>query len=163
MADTPSGKFARCLAHVFKWEAGYVNDPLDPGGATRYGISKRAYPGEDIENLTKARAAELYERDYWRLIQGDALPTEIAMCVFDAAVNSGVRRSILWLQEAMHLPMDGKIGPQTLSECLARDPAVTAQDHCRVRLNYLRGLSTWPRFGRGWERRVGDTLAEATR
>lgn len=31
-------------------EGGYVNDPRDPGGETRYGISKRAYPNEDINN-----------------------------------------------------------------------------------------------------------------
>ncbi|MBI5843910.1 MAG: hypothetical protein HZB23_04475 [Deltaproteobacteria bacterium] len=45
-------------------EGGYVNDPADPGGETRFGISRRAYPNEDIKALTRERAAEIYYRDY---------------------------------------------------------------------------------------------------
>ncbi len=42
-----------------------VNDPIDPGGETKYGISKRSYPHEDIKHLNLKRAAWLYEQDFW--------------------------------------------------------------------------------------------------
>jgi len=41
--------FERAVTHVLLHEGGYSNDPNDPGGETQYGISKRAYPNEDIK------------------------------------------------------------------------------------------------------------------
>lgn len=70
-------------------EAGYVNDPQDPGGETKYGISKRAYPELDIANLTIDQAKEIYRRDYWDRCACDTLSWERALCVFDCAVNQG--------------------------------------------------------------------------
>lgn len=153
--------FARCLELVFKHEGGYVNDARDPGGETRYGISKRAYPNEDIANLTRERAAELYERDYWRLMHGEELPFPLAVSVFDAAVNSGVRRSIQWLQNALHIPCDGKFGAQTLAAVASCNLAGTAQRYAEIRLDFLERDPHWPTYGVGWKRRVQDTLHEA--
>ena len=48
--------FEQAVAMVFKHEGGYVNDPKDPGGETRWGISKRAYPDVDILRLTEDEA-----------------------------------------------------------------------------------------------------------
>jgi len=59
-----SDNFERCIAFVLRHEGGYVNDPRDPGGETKYGISKRAYPGLDIKNLTEEQAKEIYRQDY---------------------------------------------------------------------------------------------------
>jgi lysozyme family protein len=50
---------------IDNWEGGYVDDPADPGGETKYGISKRSYPNEDIKNLTRDRAIAIYYRDFW--------------------------------------------------------------------------------------------------
>lgn len=70
-------------------EGGYVNDPHDPGGETRYGISKRAYPNLDIANLTLQQAHDIYRRDYWDRLNLDALSWDKALLEFDAAVNQG--------------------------------------------------------------------------
>lgn len=70
-------------------EAGYVNDPRDPGGETKFGISKRAYPNLDIARLTLEEAQAIYLRDYWTLCGCDTMPWERALCVFDMAVNQG--------------------------------------------------------------------------
>ena len=59
-------KFDACLAFTLSWEGGYVNNPADPGGETKYGISKRAYPKLDIANLTLEQARDIYYRDYYR-------------------------------------------------------------------------------------------------
>lgn len=81
--------FEPAFAIVIGIEAGYVNNPRDPGGETKFGISKRAYPNEDIQNLTLERARELYRRDYWDKCGLDALSWEMALIEFDAAVNQG--------------------------------------------------------------------------
>jgi len=71
-------------------EGGYVKNLLDPGGETNRGISKRAYPDEDIRNMTSARARELYKRDYWDKFDMD--DDNLHMAAFDSAVNMGVGR-----------------------------------------------------------------------
>ena len=75
--------------HLMTLEGGdkLVNNPKDPGGLTKFGISKRAYPNEDIENLTLARARELFLRDYWKPCYCDKLPESIAVVVCDTAFN----------------------------------------------------------------------------
>ena len=86
----PTESFDRAINRILAHEGGYVNDRFDPGGETRYGISKRAYPSVDIKNLTRDGAKALYHRDYWQAIQGDELHPAIAFQVMDAAVNHGV-------------------------------------------------------------------------
>jgi lysozyme family protein len=81
--------FPAAVAFVLAREGGYSNDPADPGGETKFGISKRAYPHEDIANLTEDRAKEIYCSDYWVPI-ADALPTPADIVAFDAAVNQGM-------------------------------------------------------------------------
>ncbi len=65
--------FSAALKFALKWEGGYVNDPDDPGGETKYGISKRAHPEVDIKNLTVAQAGEIYKREYWDSIGLDSI------------------------------------------------------------------------------------------
>ena len=48
--------FDDAFVKLIGFEGGYVNNPADPGGETKYGISRRAYPGEDIANMTVERA-----------------------------------------------------------------------------------------------------------
>lgn len=70
-------------------EAGYVNDPDDPGGETKYGISKRSYPNVDIPQLTLEEAKQIYKRDFWDHINLDSQPWELALIAFDCEVNQG--------------------------------------------------------------------------
>lgn len=84
-----ASSFERAFEIVVGIEAGYVNDPQDPGGETKFGVSKRAYPGEDIKNLTMERAKFLFQRDYWEKCHCDALSWPWAISVFDCAVNEG--------------------------------------------------------------------------
>ncbi len=92
--------FAKALNFVLKWEGGYVNDKHDPGGETKYGISKRAYPHLNIKSLTKEQAAEIYRRDFWNQVGcDDCKDPRLALSQFDAAVNVGVNRVKKWLKE----------------------------------------------------------------
>lgn len=113
-------EFNDIIEKVLAHEGGYVNDSDDAGGETKYGISKKAYPKEDIEGLTIERAKELYERDYWRKYRASDLPNHIRHNYFDMCVNMGGVRAIKVLQEACNsynankIEVDGLIGKMTI-------------------------------------------------
>lgn len=136
--------FDRAFEFVVGEEGGYVNDPRDPGGETKFGISKRAYPNEDIANLTLERAKALYEKDYWQAIKGDSRPWGQALCLFDCAVNQGVAKAKTIDSEMQHG-----------ADYVVRFQAERA-------LHYAK-LGTFGRFGRGWMRRLLRTALEAAR
>ena len=149
--------FERLIGH----EGGYVNDKRDPGGETKFGISRRMYPAEDIANLTLERAKAIYRRDYWGPAGCDAVPDAVRFDLFDAAVNSGPKTSIKLLQRAVGEVDDGILGPRTL-QALNSMPGTRAVARFNgQRLLLLADLPTWPAFGRGWARRVAKNLLEA--
>jgi len=107
--------FEVAILKVIKHEGGYVNDPKDSGGETKYGISKRAYPNLDIKNLTLQNAKAIYKKDYWDRIKGDLIKSqEIAESIFDFAVNAGVKTASKMAQLVLDVKPDGIIGPKTL-------------------------------------------------
>lgn len=150
--------FDRAFEAVIGHEGGYVRDPRDPGGETKFGISKRSYPRENISGLTLARAKEIYRRDFWNKVRGDDLPYAVAVNLFDGAVNSGVGQAVRWLQRAAGVADDGIIGPITLRAALTADAEALAARFNGHRLQFMTDLSTWPTFGRGWARRVAANL-----
>lgn len=93
--------FKLAMVFVEKWEGGekYTNDPVDPGGETKWGISKRAYPDVDIKSLTKLEAEQIYYKDYWLKIGADKMGKKLAIVCFDSAVNCGVGRTRSWVAE----------------------------------------------------------------
>ena len=112
--------FDEIIEQVLEHEGGYVDDPTDRGGQTKYGISKRAYPDEDIKALTVERAKELYKRDYWDRFKCGQLPDRIRHIYFDMCVNMGGGRATKILQEACNsknsykIDVDGGIGKNTI-------------------------------------------------
>jgi len=151
--------FDRALAFVLAHEGGDVDDPHDPGGRTRFGISQRAYPREDIGALTRERAAELYRRDYWTPLHCDDLAWPVALALFDTAVNCGVQRAIRLAQRAVGVPEDGLYGPQTRA-ALQVAPQGAATRLLAQRACHYASLPTVGRFGVGWFLRVLDCARE---
>lgn len=149
--------FTRLIGH----EGGYSKDPRDPGGETKYGISRRAYPGEDISGMTLERAKEIYLRDYWGPAGCDAVPHGVKFDLFDMAVNSGVRAAIRCLQRTCRENEDGVLGPRTLQAVQAMPDSKIIARFNGARLAYMADLPTWPAFGRGWARRVASNLLDA--
>jgi hypothetical protein len=93
--------FEQMMVKILKHEGGYVNDPDDPGGETKYGISKRAFPNLDIKNLTLADAYRIYKEKYYVPMGIEKIkPDSLAMQVFDFGVNAGVARSLSTLKKA---------------------------------------------------------------
>lgn len=147
-------KFDQAVEIVLDFEGGYVNDPSDPGGETKFGISKRSYPNVDIRNLTKETASEIYKKDYWDAMHCDKLPEGLRLSVFDCAINQGVRRSTWILQTVSRVSADGKIGPQTIYAIEKADSASLLIDFLTERQLHYTRLSTFDRYGRGWTRRI---------
>lgn len=146
--------FKKLIGH----EGGYVNDPRDPGGETKYGISKRAYPTIDIKNLTLDGAKLIYKRDYWDRCRCDDLPEAVRFDVFDAAVNSGVKQAIVWLQRALGVVADGVIGSITLSFAEKTDGYLLAMKYNGTRLLFMTNLPTWPTYSKGWAKRIAENM-----
>lgn len=155
--------FKKAVEHILLEEGGYSFDPRDPGGETKYGISKRAYPKEDVKNLTVEQAKELYRRDYWNPIKGDDLPPSIALITFDAAVNQGVSKASKWLQKAVGVEQDGKVGPATVAAAKASSSSLMVQEIATYRLRHYLGMdnNTEEVYEKGWIARLLRTVIRA--
>lgn len=100
----------------------------DPGGETNFGISKRAYPEEDIRSMTEQRAREIYRRDFWRF---DAVRDQgVANKLLDLEVNLGLGNGSRLAQQALVIffpgegvAITGVFGPLTLAKVNRCDPA----------------------------------------
>jgi lysozyme family protein len=145
--------FEAAFAVVIGHEGGYVDDQRDPGGETKYGISKRAYPAEDIKALTLDRAKQIYQRDYWDRCSCSSLPAWLRLMVFDTAVNMGTDAAAKILQMSLGVAVDGQIGPKTLGAAGRADISVLDEYGARRALKYA-GLKTFATFGLGWFRRL---------
>ena len=93
-----------------------VNDPRDPGGLTKYGISARSFPGVDIAELSLADAKRLYRLHYWNPLRLDDMPQVLAVQLFDHGVNRGLTAPARLLQRLVGAVTDGRIGPKTLAK-----------------------------------------------
>lgn len=139
----------RLIQAIIRREGGYVDHPQDPGGRTKYGISQRSYPNEDIKNLTVERASAIYRRDFIEKHGIDQLDDyRTAELVVDWLVHSGVL-AIRTLQRRLDVTVDGVIGPQTL----ARLKQIEPRQILRWRLEFLIGLTGHP-FIKGWVKRL---------
>lgn len=117
-------------------EGGYSNDPTDPGGETKYGISHRAYPSIDIKNLTLDQAKAIYHSDYWSPLGLDAKPWAVALLLFDTSVNQG----------------------RSFAQTLPADPVGIAAGRA---LRYASNPNLY-RFGKGWFNRLFTIFQKAT-
>jgi lysozyme family protein len=122
--------FDVAIATVLRNEGGgrVTNDPRDPGGLTRWGISKRAHPEVDILNLTAEEAVQIYYSKYWeRYGVWRLLNQGLATKVLDMTVVMGGRPATRCLQRALRavgspVVEDGILGPQTADAANAHDP-----------------------------------------
>ena len=151
--------FDQVFDKLINHEGGYIFNPHDPGGETKFGISKRSYPHLDIHSLTLADAKTIYKRDFWDRAQCDKMHPDLAFELFDGAVNSGIGQAIRWLQRAVGVADDGVVGPLTLASInRENDTSAIRARYNGHRLDFMTRLSTWDVFGKGWARRIAANL-----
>ena len=143
-------------------EGGYVDNPKDPGGATRWGITERVarangYTG-DMREFPVERAKQIARWEYWDAVQADQLPDALRYAVFDAAYNSGPVQAVHWLQRALGVKADGVIGMQTRLAAQQCTPDRVLARMLGMRLQFMTNLPTWDTFGKGWARRIAALL-----
>lgn len=161
--------FSRALKLVLAHEGGWADHPKDPGGATMKGVTIATFrryvkpnaTKDDLRRITDAQVATIYRRQYWDAIAGAELPDGVDYAVFDFAVNSGPGRAAKYLQAVLGVAQDGKIGPATVAAARSAGQASTIHSLCDKRLAFLKRLSTWPTFGKGWTKRVAGVRSEA--
>lgn len=121
-----SERFERAFADLLGIEGGFVDDPVDRGGATKYGISLRFLKAEgqidedldgyadfdldmdgdidgaDIRLLTVGDAKSLYKRSFWEVLDCESFPEPIGEMLFDQGVNGGNHAAKKLLQRAIN-------------------------------------------------------------
>lgn len=129
--------FERAVAWVLEHEGAETDDPDDPGGRTRFGLSQRAHPTLNIAALTREQAVQVYRLRYWRKIRGGALPEALGLALMDYAVLQGTPTAVRALQGILGVPVDGVLGPRTLAAIDARPPGPLVRELLAVRKRAL--------------------------
>lgn len=146
----------------------YTNDPEDPGGPTKYGITiydtrlyvKKNATAADVKALTRDVAVHIYDEKYWNALNCDALPSGLDYTLVDYGVNSGIARAGRVLRQILGLPTnDWHVTQEVLDAVNKRAVTALIRAENSERLAFLERLSTWPRFGRGWGARVRSVNA----
>jgi lysozyme family protein len=153
------GGFKRENEDRMDWDSGHVGVGNLVG--TKYGLSAGSYPNLDIPNLTLDDARAIYRADFWSKFDGDSLDYEVAFQLFDADVNHGMGNGTRFMQRALGVADDGKIGPVTLRALHAMDPLTFNMLFLAERLEFFTKCSTWDKDGRGWARRVAGNMRKA--
>lgn len=148
---------------------GYVNDPFDRGGETKYGVAKNANPELVIASLDWEGAKRVYYRKYWLGAHCDeltAISPQLAVLHFDGAVNHGPGKAAKFLQEAVNVDADGDIGPATIGAVKKMNPTDICNAICNRREAFYRSIVAarpeQARFLNGWLRRITEMRAFVT-
>lgn len=139
-----SDDYTTAIKHVLSWEGAYVFDPKDPGGETKYGISKRQYPHLNIKALTSDEATQIYYTDYWLRNWLEKINDQkIAARLLDLCVNIGGAAAVKLIQKIVNVPVDGCMGHMTLSAInteISLDPDILYKSLIKAAADYYRGL-----------------------
>lgn len=152
--------FYQIIKKVIEHEGGYVNDPKDAGGETKYGITKRWYPEIDIKNLTLDDAIDIYYDDYWKPSKANDLPEEIRATYFDMVVNMGQHQAVKILQDAINsnkrakIAVDGNIGPVTIKHSYKLKKQRLQAYRCKFYSRLVEKKPDQERFYYGWFKRA---------
>jgi lysozyme family protein len=169
------GEFERALPRVLVHEGGFSDHPKDPGGATMKGVTQRVFteyltangqPSRDVRTITDAELQAIYRKRYWDQAKCDRLAPGVSYVVFDGSVNSGVAQSVKWLQRALQGmglyqgAIDGIIGQGTiLAAGGVNDNDALIARIIERREAFLRSLTTFKTFGKGWLSRIANVKA----
>ena len=129
-------QFNEAINKTLKTEGGYVNDPDDRGGETYRGVARNFWSNWsgwkdidlakskdnfplclDADEVLQTNIRLFYKHNFWDFVKGDFInDQEIAESIFDFAVNSGRRTSIIMVQKALKVKVDGILGNITLGK-----------------------------------------------
>lgn len=142
----------RIYAFIRKWEGGWSDNPVDPGGATNKGITYGTFVNwrtahgqptpskDDLRAISDAETEQIYHDWYYVASGADKLPWPLSLAQTDTAVNAGVGRAQAILAQS---------GGDFLS-------------YVGHLIQWYASIPNFETFGRGWMNRRGDLLIEAS-
>ena len=156
------------------WEGGYVNNKNDNGGETYRGVTIATWTAycvrkgisTPLKKMSQAQWEEIMKGGYWDAVHASELRSQsVANQVADFAVNAGVNRAAITLQQAVNttnhnteLKVDGVIGAKTLAAANALNPPTLYWAYRELRTNFYKKLAAksvkQAMFLKGWRRRV---------
>lgn len=148
----------------------FDDDPDDRGGRTAAGILQREYdawrtamgvPKRDVWLIEDGELTDIYLRQYWQHVHGDALPAGLDLAVMNIGVLCGIGKAVRFLQAALGVTVDGHFGVATQSALAGHDVGDLIADVCESWRKYLRGCPTFWKHGKGWLERVDDIEQKA--
>ena len=159
------------LVFTLKWEGGFSNHPLDPGGATNYGIIQSRYDQyrkskglstQSVKFISKAEYEEIYDVYYWDPVRAQYVSGPLGLALFDTAVNLGVGGCISRLQASLKVPITGK-WTQAISDVIHEsDQLEVALNICKLRIakryDRIRERPDQKVFLKGWLNRDNDLM-----
>lgn len=152
-------EFENAVSVVIKLEGGLVDDANDPGGITKWGISKRAFPDIDIANLTEEQARIIYFNHYWVPAKCALMPQRLRLIYFDMCVLHGLNAAAVTLQKALnnvgqHVEIDGVIGYETLNAAVYLEPDRLRSYRVLRLSNIIQNKPLMEKFWYGWYKRA---------
>jgi lysozyme family protein len=155
------------LQFVLRWEGGFVDHPMDPGGRTNKGVTQKVYdawrerqgqPAQDVKQIADSEVHAIYAGDYWTPAHCDLIGDPLDVVQFDTAVNMGVGRAVRFLQASVGCAVDGDFGPGTERAVAGCDVGSTVAAYCQKREDFYRAIvaKTPDRavFLKGWLNRL---------
>lgn len=154
---------------ILRWEGGFVDDPLDRGGATNKGITIgtfRNFYGKDatveqLKNITDEQWLRIFKSGYWDKWKADDIENQsIADIVVDWAWASGTATSIKQVQKILGVAVDGIVGNDTLTAINTADQrSLFVKIHSR-RIEFVENIvkrdPSQTRFLKGWKNRINS-------
>ena len=162
---------AEALVFTLKWEGGFTNNPLDPGGPTNFGIIQSRYdqyrkaigqPRRSVKDITVAEYTAIYDQYYWEPVRAKWLDGTLGLALFDTAVNMGVGGALRRLQISLEVPLTGTWTQAISDHIHESDQLDVAINICKLRIakryDRIRERPDQKVFLKGWLNRDNDLL-----
>ena len=156
--------------------SGFTDDPVDSGGATKAGITKRWYEVfmncqislDDFKNLSMDAIKSFYQAAYWQQLKCDKFTDRnVATAIFDSAVLYGIPTVGLMVQRAaiscgVPLDTDGILGQESVNAVNSISVGTFLNSFCAQVLGHIQYLvGMYPKnkkFQEGWINRANRLL-----
>ena len=161
---------SKLVPFILQWEGGFVNDPLDVGGATNKGITigtfteykrrkgLKAPTIQDLKNISNEDWHEVFKGLYWDRWKADEIKNQsVANILVDwvwASGSHGIKRP----QRLLGVTADGVVGSKTIAALNAKDPAELFKMIKADRIKFIDEICEKRpannRFKKGWLNRI---------